>query len=156
MIGRMTPDEIRARRRRLGLSQARLADLVGLSSTYIGQLERGIVPITGLAADLLDRLFVSFEGSVESGSARLRRKGSSTAIEYELETALIDAGVAYAKRMPDQGRSERVIFQLIETDIAIEANLSPLTPSSSKARITTQGRVAAELLAKAIRKGGLA
>ena len=151
----MTPDELQARRKRFGLSQARLADLVGLSPTYVGQLERGTVPIKGLAADLLDRLFVSFEESAETCSARRHRKRSSNAIEYELETALIDAGVAYAKRTPDHGRSERVIFQLLETDIAIEANLSPLTPSSPKARITIQGRVAAELLAKAIRKGGL-
>ena len=151
----MTPEELQARRKRFGLSQARLAALVGLSPTYLGQLERGTVPINGLAADLLDRLFVSFEESAETCSARRRRKRSSNVIEYELETALIDAGVAYAKRTPDQGRSERVIFQLIETDIAIEAKLSPLMPTSPKARITTQGRVAAELLAKAIRKGGL-
>jgi transcriptional regulator with XRE-family HTH domain len=51
-------DRIRAYRRRRGLSQLRLAQLVGRSESWLSQVERGILPVENLGvlirlADLL-------------------------------------------------------------------------------------------------------
>ena len=37
----MTPDQIRTTRTALGLTQSEFASLVGVSRTYVGQIERG-------------------------------------------------------------------------------------------------------------------
>ena len=49
----MTKEEMKNLRDSVGLTQAQLANLVGFSSMYISQLERGSKPLNGRAARLI-------------------------------------------------------------------------------------------------------
>lgn len=52
----MQPEELRSIRKGLGWTLARMAEEIGMSETYVGQMERGLKPIekrTALAARYL-------------------------------------------------------------------------------------------------------
>lgn len=52
----MTPAELKTRRAKLGLSQQKLADTLGVSRNTVARWEMGSVPITEPAARLLKTL----------------------------------------------------------------------------------------------------
>jgi len=49
----MTPIETRATRKALGLTQAEFADLLGISLSYVSQIERGILTPEGPTARIM-------------------------------------------------------------------------------------------------------
>src|SRR5262245_53902485 len=66
----VTPNELRLIRRRLGLTQAALADRVGISANSIARQERGDIGIAESVARLIRQLDMKFH---ESQSPAIRK-----------------------------------------------------------------------------------
>lgn len=115
----MTGEELRAKRKALGLSQADMAARLGLSRDYVGQMERGVAdvkPRTGLAAERLmedlDRL------RAETGAQSVKLT-TSDPLEQMVERALIRAGIPFESDRDGKGRYN-LDFYLPEQDVSIE------------------------------------
>ncbi len=67
----MDGDEVRWLRKRLKLTQAQLADRMGVTVTTLARWERGEVPVSGMAARFL-LLLAKTEGKRQRGKSKAR------------------------------------------------------------------------------------
>lgn len=62
----LTTDELRRRRRRLGVTQQELAAFTGMTSNYLSRLERGACPIAAKSSKLLEEALRKLECQAEA------------------------------------------------------------------------------------------
>lgn len=141
----MDDQELRARRRALGLSQAALAARINLSRDYIGQMERGV-------AEVLPRTAAAVLALRPPSDRTPKMKDP---MERILEEALIAAGLRFTA---DHETEHKLDFQLLDYDVAIEVKRfhSPrIADQMARASnvIVAQGEAAVRFLAAAIRGG---
>lgn len=144
----MNGADMRDRRKALKLTQAELAERLGLHRNHVGLMERGDASIEPRTAAAMLAL----------RPAPLDRKpGLRDPLERVIEQALIDAGIAY--ETDDGGGTEsRLDFHLPAFDVSIEVKrfYTPRT-GEQMARapnvIAVQGERAVKFLAIAIRSG---
>jgi len=144
----MDGNEVRARRKALGLKQEAFGAKLGLTGDFIGRVERGaaaIEPRTELAVRALKPAPLE------------RRPRLSDPMEREIEKALIEAGIRFTT--DDNGENEsRLDFHLTDYDVSIEVKrFYSARTSEQMARapnvIVAQGERAIRFLAAAIRSG---
>lgn len=145
----MTPEELRAIRVALDLSQQEFAERLGLSRVMVGLMERGEKPISARTAAAAKAL--SFRPSDAEATAH-------DPMERIIEAALLDAGIEF-KMDHGGGTRHRLDFELAN-GVAIEVKRfhSPRAIeqlSRVENVIFVQGDVAARQLADLIRRAGM-
>lgn len=139
----MDGPDLRAARKRLGLSQSELAKLLGISRDFIGQMERGVAPIAARTALAMLSL-----------STVQQRIPSNDPMERIVEEALTDAGIDFVTER--DGDTHNLDFYLPQLDLFIEVKRmhSPRIAQQT-ARvdnvIVAQGEKAVRALATALR-----
>lgn len=179
----MEPSDLRARRKRLGMTQTQMARALGLSRDFIGQMERGVAPIaprTALAiaqlqpaAQRCDACGQIVEGGLFAHHISPRHaKGATPAVktlcracnasrthdpmERIIAEALVEAGIAFETEAT--GDTHRLDFYLPQLDLFIEVKRmhSPrIAEQTARVEnvIVAQGLQAVQALAAAIRGG---
>lgn len=150
----MNGDELRARRKAAGLTQAQLGVRLGLHRDFVGLMERGAQPIAERTALAVTAI------SPEAPSTEARELPpliTTDPMERIIERALLTAGIPFVADR-NGGTSHNLDFDLPEHGIAIEVKRmhSPRV-ADQMARapnvIVAQGEVAVRFLADAITSG---
>jgi transcriptional regulator with XRE-family HTH domain len=153
----MDAAQLRETRRSLGLSQSELAERLGLSRDYIGQMERGVAPIKPRTAMAISTLCSESIPDPYPVDAPLRTRDP---MEQLVERALQRAGVEYET---DQGggTATGLDFYLPQHGVAIEVkrfHSDRIAEQMSRAPnvIALQGEPAIRLFCDAVERGLLA
>jgi transcriptional regulator with XRE-family HTH domain len=148
----MNGEELKLRRKALGMTQAQLAEAVDLSRDFIGQMERGIAPI-GVRTAAAVRALRAASDDRPTATAR-------DPMERLIEDALLDAGVSFT-REGQPGHQHALDFYLPDSDVFIEVkrfHSDRIAAQTARVPnvIVAQGKPAVEALAALIRAGGFA
>jgi len=144
----MFPDleEIKRRRKRLGLSQKELAEIVGISQSAIAKIETGkMVPNYNLAR----KIFETLEKFEKTGEKKARDVMSSPAVcvkvHEKLEKAakiIVERGFSYVPVIDDNGRMVGGINERVLLDAGKESYQKPCRDFMLLPFISVSGDVA--------------
>lgn len=133
----MSGEELRAIRLALGMTQAEMAEQIGISRTFIGLMERGKKPVSQRTAAAIH-------------AARPRRSNhvpnETDPIIRRLEEAIVSQGIDFIKRFQSEGQEFDFYFPELSLAIVVDRDFSALARPTRNIRsvIVARGAGAAD------------